>query len=307
MNEQRARLILPFAIILALLAVSTASIFIKLAQQEAPSLVIAALRLTFATLILAPLVLIRHSNELIELPRGELVLAAAAGLFLSAHFATWITSFEYTSIANSVVLVTTGPLWVALLSPIFLKENLTRAAIVGLVFALLGGTIIGLAGACVFDNGIKCPAMAEVFQGHAMWGNFLALAGAWAISGYLIIGRKLRVKISLIPYIFVVYGLAATALIIIMFITGNTPFGFKPITYWWILLMAAFPQLIGHSTYNWALRYLPAAFVAVLSLGEPIGAAVLAFFIFQEVPTAATIIGGVFILFGIYLASKGSR
>lgn len=307
MNEQRARLILPFAIILALLAVSTASIFIKLAQREAPSLVIAALRLTFATLILAPIALIRHRKELNEITRGELILAAASGLFLSAHFATWITSFEYTSIANSVVLVTTGPLWVALLAPIFLKENLTQASIVGLIFALLGGTMIGLSGACVIDNGIKCPAMGEALQGRTMWGNFLALAGAWAISGYLIIGRKLRAKISLIPYIFVVYGFAAIALTIIMFITGNTIFGFKPITYWWILLMAVFPQLIGHSTYNWALRYLPAAFVAVLSLGEPIGAAVLAFFIFQEIPTIATIIGGVLILFGIYLASKGNN
>jgi len=307
MNEQRARYILPFAILVALLAVSTASIFIRLAQQSAPSLVIAALRLTFATLLLAPLALTRHRAELKSMTRAEVGLALFSGLFLTAHFATWISSLEYTSIANSVVLVTTGPLWVSLFAPLFLKEHLTRAAVVGLVLALLGGTVIGLSDACTLSNGLSCPQLAQAFQGRAMWGNFLALAGAWAVSGYLIIGRKLRAKMSLIPYIFVVYGFSALGLIIIMFAAGEAPFGFPMQTYGWIFLLAAFPQLIGHSTYNWALRYLPAAFVAVISLGEPIGSAILAFFIFKETPTITTLLGGALILTGIYLASRGEK
>ena len=139
-----------------------------------------------------------------------------------------------------------------------------------------------------------------------MWGNFLALAGAWSVTGYLIIGRKLRARMSLVPYIFLVYGMAAMALIVIMLVSGNSPFGFTPQIYGWIFLLATIPQLIGHSTYNWALKYLPAALVAVTTLGEPIGSAILAFIILEETPAIATMLGGVFILTGIYLASRKS-
>jgi drug/metabolite transporter (DMT)-like permease len=139
-----------------------------------------------------------------------------------------------------------------------------------------------------------------------LWGNFLALLGAWAISGYLIIGRKLRGQISLIPYIFMVYGIAAVALIIVMFAAGQSPIGYPREAYGWIFLLAVVPQLIGHSTFNWLLRYLPAAFVAVTTLGEPIGSAILAYFILNETPGVATVIGGIFILLGIYLASRNT-
>ncbi len=305
MHEGRPRITLPFALLTAILAVSTASIFIRFAQMDgAPSLVIAALRLTFATLLLAPLALLRHADEIRALTRSEWALGLVSGLFLAVHFATWISSLEFTTVASSVVFVSTGPLWVALLSPMLLDERLTRAAIFGLVLALLGGTIVGLSDACVWDGGLHCSQVNQIIQGRAMWGNFLALAGAWAVTGYLIIGRKLRAQMSLIPYIFLVYGMAALSLIVIMFAAGQTAFGYEAKTYGWIFLLAAIPQLIGHSTYNWALRFVPAAFVAVTTLGEPIGSAILAFFILSETPTAGTIIGGVLILLGIYFASK---
>jgi len=305
MDERRFRIILPFSLLIAILAVSTASIFIRFAQIDgAPSLVIAALRLTFATLILTPIALTRHRAEIKNFTRKQIILGVVSGLFLAVHFATWISSLEYTSVASSVVFVSTGPLWVALLSPMLLNEKLTCAAIIGLALALLGGTVIGLSDACAIQNGIHCPELSQVMQGRAMWGNFLALAGAWAVTGYLIIGRKLRAGMALIPYIFLVYGMAAIALMIIMLAAGHSPIGFEFKTYGWILLLAAVPQLIGHSTYNWALRYLPAAFVAVTTLGEPIGSAILAFFILSETPSVATIIGGILILLGIYLASR---
>jgi len=126
------------------------------------------------------------------------------------------------------------------------------------------------------------------------------------VTGYLIIGRKLRAKMSLIPYIFVVYGMAAIGLIVLMLAAGQLPFGYAAKTYTWIFLLAAIPQLIGHSTYNWALRYLPATFVAVTTLGEPIGSAILAFFILNERPTIAIVIGGVLILLGIYFAARNN-
>ena len=308
MTDSRARLILPFAIFIAILAVSTASIFIRFALSDgAHPLVIAALRLTFATLILAPMALTKHLEEIKRFTRTEILLGVFSGIFLAAHFATWITSLEYTSVASSVVFVSTGPLWGALLSPLLLKEHLARTAIIGLGLSLAGGAIIGLSDACAWNFGLSCPALQDILQGRAMWGNFLALLGALTVTGYLIIGRKLRSNVSLIPYIFMVYGMAAVVLIIIMFSSGNSPFGYAPKTYGWIFLLAALPQLVGHSTYNWALKYMPATFVAVTTLGEPIGSAILAFLILKETPALAVLIGGVLILTGIYLASQPSN
>src|SRR5512138_629203 len=307
--EQVGRGRVAAALMIAILAVSTASIFIRFAQAASPSLVIAALRLTFATLLLAPIAWTRYRTELRSLGGGEITLGIISGLFLAAHFATWITSLEYTTVASSVVIVCTGPLWVALLSPLLLNERLKKAAIVGLAVAILGGAMIGLSEACVWDGGLQCSDLGQILHGDAMWGNFLALIGAWTVSGYLIIGRKLRARrsIPLIPYIFMVYGIAAIALILIMFIAGESPLGYSASTYGWIFLLAAFPQLIGHSTYNWALRYLPASFVAVTTLGEPIGSAILAFFLLQETPTVIVVGGGLLILIGIYLASKSGQ
>ncbi len=305
MNEGRARLILPFAILGAILAVSTASILIRFAQQNAPSLVIAAFRLTFASLILAPLALTRHRAELRSLTRRELSLGLLSGFFLALHFATWISSLEYTTVASSVVLVSTSPLWVALLAPLVLRERLTRAVLVGMLLALTGGVVIALSDACVWQNGLACPSLAEFVRGNAFFGNSLALAGAWTVAGYLLIGRSLRAKMSLVPYIFVVYSMAAVVLIVIMFAAGETPLGYPPLTYLWMLLLALVPQLIGHSTYNWALRYMPAALVAVTTLGEPIGSTILAYFILREAPTWIKIGGAVMILAGIYIASRG--
>jgi drug/metabolite transporter (DMT)-like permease len=303
MNEQRARIILPFAIVGAILAVSTASIFIRLAQREAPSLVIAAVRLTLASLVLTPIALTRHRAELRSLTRSDLLLAAASGIILALHFAAWISSLEYTTVASSVVLVSTSPLWVALLAPVFLRERLSKPALVGMLLALTGGIIIALSDECVWQNGLACPTFSAFLAGKASLGNFLALAGAWTVAGYLLIGRRLRAKMSLVPYIFLVYSIAAVTLIVIMVAAGETPLGYSPMTYVWMLLLALVPQLIGHSTYNWALRYMPAALVAVTTLGEPIGSAILAYFILGEMPGWVKIGGAVMILAGIYIAS----
>lgn len=288
----------------AVLAVSTSAILIRFAQNDAPSLVIAALRIAVASLALAPIAWVRHSAELRALTRRELWLALFSGLFLAVHFATWISSLEYTTVASSVVFVSTGPLWVALVSPIFLKERLSRAALVGLGLSLLGGTIVGLADACSWNSGLNCPSLSTALEGRAMWGNFLALMGAWAVTGYFVIGRKLRAGMSLIPYIFLVYSVSALALLATVFITREPLTGYKPVTYLWIVLLALVPQLIGHSTYNWALRYIPATLVATVNLGEPIGSSILAFLILGEVPGTLKIFGALFILLGIYLSSR---
>ena len=306
MVQPRARLLLPLALSTAVLAISTSSILIRFAQADAPSLVIAGVRLAFATLLLAPLALTRYRSELQGFTRKEIALGALAGLFLAVHFATWTSSLEYTSVASSVVFVSTGPLWVAILSPLLLDERLEGAAVVGLLIAIVGGMLIGLADACTWDSELRCPELGHILQGRAVWGNFLALAGAWTVSGYLIIGRKLRTArdVSLIPYILLVYGTAAIALLGILFVAGGSPFGYPARAYGWMFLLAAFPQLMGHSTYNWALRYVPATLVAVITLIEPITSAILAYFILRETPSLGVVAGGLLILAGIFLASR---
>ena len=304
MKQSPSRLLTGSAILVAILAVSTASIFIRFAQRDAPSLAIAALRLAFASIILSPLALTRYRSELSALTRRELLLGLASGLFLGLHFATWITSLEYTTVASSVALVSTGPLWVALLSPLFLNERLSPSAFIGLALALIGGTLIALSGGCTWERGLSCAKIGQVLAGHGLRGDFLALAGAWAVTGYLMIGRRLRARIDLIPYIFLVYSAAAVSLLIVLWILRVPVVGFAPITYVWLILLALLPQLIGHSTYNWALRFLPAAIVAITTLGEPIGSATLAYFILHEQPTVMIIVGGALVLAGIYITVR---
>ena len=304
MPEQRSRIALPVAVLTAILATSTSSVFIRFAQKDAPSLVIAALRLSLAALILAPIAVTRHRDELRSLTQWDVILGFVSGLFLAVHFGAWISSLEFTTVASSVVFVSTGPLWVALLSPLLLDERLKRVALLGMALAFLGGALVALSDACTWKEGLECSGLGGMLQDRAMWGNFLALVGAWAISGYLIIGRKLRAKVSLIPYIFVVYSMAAIGLIAGMLIAGQLPFGYPLRAYIWILLLAAIPQLIGHSTYNWILRFIPASLVAITTLAEPVASATLAYFVLRETPSGGVILGGLLILIGIYLGSR---
>jgi len=297
-----------FVLLVGILAVSTGSIFVRFAQAESPSLVIAAYRLSLATLILFPLAISQRRSELRGLNRKQILLALISGLFLSIHFATWITSLEYTDVASSVVLVTTTPLWVAILSPVLIKEHPTRTAWMGLALALVGGIIIGLSGSCSWEGQhLVCPQPADLVKGKVFLGNFLALVGGLMAAAYVIIGRSLRSRMSLISYIFTVYGMAAVVLVIIMFTTGNTPWGYPPATYLWFLLLALVPQLLGHSSFNYALGHLSASFVSIALLGEPIGAILLAYLLLGEKPTGFKIFGAILILTGILIASLNEK
>jgi len=307
MNTSNPRPPLPplLAILFGIMAVSTASVFIRYAQEYAPSLVIAASRLSLATLILAPTTITHHRVELRALTRRELGLALLSGFFLSLHFATWITSLEFTTVASSVVLVSTSPLWVALLAPLTIKEPLSRLTLIGMGLALVGGSVVGISDTCAWSGGgLNCPSLGEFIEGEAFLGDLLALAGALTGAGYLIIGRRLRGKMSLVPYVFVVYGMAAIILVLVMFGSGASPLGYPPQVYLWFLLLALVPQLLGHSTFNWALRYLSAAYVSVTMLGEPVGSTLLAYFLLDEIPTGLKIIGAILILAGIAIASR---
>ena len=275
-------------------AVSSASVFIRYAQADAPSLTIAAYRLALATLFLLPLACLRHRRELSGLKASDWCWALAAGVFLAIHFGTWITSLAYTSVASSVVLVSTSPLWVALAAWLFLREPLTPSLLTGLLLALSGGAVISFA-----ERGSRLSS-------NPLLGNALALCGALAVSGYWLIGRRLRRHMSLIPYVTLVYGFAALALLAAAMLLHQPLTGFKTATYGWFLLLALVPQLLGHSAFNWSLAHLSAAYVAIATLGEPVGAAILAFIFLAEVPSLLKIAAAMLILAGILLALRQS-
>ena len=276
------------ALVIGTLAVSTGAIFARLA--DAPALVIAAYRVGIASLILAPIALWKARDEIAELSKRDLKLAALSGFFLALHFATWISSLDYTSVANSVVLVNTNPLWVGLLTPLIVKEKIRRAMLVSIIISVIGGAIIGYGD---FALGSQ-----------ALLGDGLALAGSFCAAIYLLLGRTLRRKLSLLPYIFICYGSAAVILWIIVLLLGLPVSGYSTGTVAAFLGMALIAQIIGHSTYNWALKWFSAGLIAVSLLGEPIGATIMAYIIFNEGLTVHKIIGGIFILIAIYIAAS---
>lgn len=294
----------PYAVLgIGVIAVSTASIFIRFAQSEVNSIVIGAYRLTIAAAILSIPTLLRYRKPIIDLNWRDRILGLGSGIFLAIHFAAWITSLEYTSVASSVILVTTTPLWVAVFSPITIKESTTKQIRAGLFIALIGAVIVALVDTCTTGQISSCPPIKEFFQTQSFYGDFLALLGAWAAAGYIIIGRSLRAKLPLIPYIFIVYGVAAVVLTGMALLSGHPISGFAPRTYLYLAFLALIPQLIGHSTFNWSLGFLPAAVVSVTLLGEPIGSIILAAVILQEVPSPIKLFGAILILGGILITS----
>ncbi len=281
-----------FALVSGVLAVSTGAIFARLAG-EAPALVIAAYRVGLAALVLAPFAWWKARDEILNLSKRELALAGLSGFFLALHFATWISSLDYTSVANSVVLVNTNPLWVGILTPFIAKERIKTAAIVSIVISVAGGIIIG---AGDFASGDK-----------ALFGDFLALMGSICAAIYLLLGRNLRRKLSLIAYVMVCYGSAAVILWVIVLSSKAQITGFSSNTVAAFWAMALVPQLIGHTSYNWSLKWFSASLIAVSLLGEPIVATILAYFIFGEGLTWLKIAGGALILAAIYIASASEK
>lgn len=277
------------ALLIGVIAISTGAIFARLA--DAPPLVIAAYRVGLASLILMPLVGWRARSELRQLTPGDFLFASLAGLCLALHFATWITSLNYTSVATSVVLVNTNPLWVGLLTPLISRDRLHRLTIYGIGLSIMGGVLIGF-GDAVGDR-------------QALWGDVLALAGGVCAALYLLLGRKLRRQLSLLVYIMVCYGSAAIILWLLVLSLRLPVATYTMQTYAAFLAMALVPQLLGHSSYNWALGWLSPSLIAVSLLGEPIGSAILAYMIFGEGVTWLKAAGGAVILCAIYLAARG--
>lgn len=290
---------------IAILSVSTASILIRKAQETLPSLVIAAYRLLLSSLFLLPFTIKKVIEEKHALNRSNLLLLFGSGLLLALHFTSWIKSLEYTNVVSSVVLVTTTPVWVTLFSPIFLKERQSRAFSTGLAMAVLGIIIISFSGVCQLSaSGIQCMDTTNLGEAKGLTGNLLALMGAWCMAGYTMVGRKVRKELSNWSYIFLVYSVTALILLLLCLITHQPLLKVTGQDLLWLGALALIPQTIGHSLLNWALGKLPAAYVSLSLLGEPVGSAALAYLFLNERPTALEWLGAGVIIFGIYWASK---
>ena len=266
--------------------VSFAALLIRLA--DAPPLVIATYRLCLASIMLLPFGLTRSRHQLRRLTWKELSLMFAAGAFLAIHFGLWITSLSYTSVATSVVLVTASPIFLAIASRFLFKQRLSKQAIAGIAISLAGGVFIS------YGN--------WQLGSQPLEGALLAIGGALAVSGYLIIGQRLRQSTGVLSYTLVVYSSAALLLLFSTLLLGYELTGYSGRTYVLLALLALAPQILGHSALNWSLRFVPATLVAVAVLGEPVGATLWAFLFLREVPTPSELVGGALILFGIFLA-----
>jgi drug/metabolite transporter (DMT)-like permease len=267
-------------------AISFASILIRLA--DAPSLAIATYRVALASLILTPYFLVK-SPATRHRWNGRLVgVTCLSGFFLALHFAFWVRSLQLTSVASSATLVSTTPFFVALLAYLCFGERLSRYSGIGILLVLAGSGFIA-------GNDYH-------FSEEALGGDFLAVAGALAASGYLLAGRFVRRYLDLTTYTLGAYGSAALFLLAFSIYYATPLSGFSTPTYLVFILLAVIPQLIGHNTFNWALKFLSPTTVAVLILGEPIGASLLAYWLFGEGLDLPKVLGLFMIGSGIVLS-----
>lgn len=277
------------ALIGGVLGISTSAVLIRLGDAPAP--VMAFYRLFFAALFFAPAA-IKQSRE-VKISYQQLGLALGAGTLLALHFLLWISSLSYTSVTSSVVLVTTHPIWVYLLSILFLQEKPTITMWFGLILALVGGVLV------TFSKGTG--------EESRLLGDLLALAGAIMMALYLILGRKLRQNLPLALYSALVFATASLVIALFVWFMGLSWTGYTGQTWAIFLALAFFPTVLGHNTLNWALKYLPATMVSAAVLGEPLGASLLAALILAEIPSGFEILGSLLTLLGIFLVWRPGK
>ena len=284
----------PFAAIAAaVVAVSFASIFIRWSASDA--ITIAFYRLGFATLIVLPYAAIDRATPLQSLARRDLLLMAGIGVVLAAHFAFWITSLKTygVTVASSVVLVTSHPVMVAVVSHFLFRERVRAMTAVGIALGFSGVVAIAVA-----DLGVSTATLA---------GDLAALMGGVMAGVYFLAGRRVRQRVSLPVYAFVVYGTAAIALLGLAGATGKlAPAGDLPRELLLFGALAIVPQIGGHTLYNWALRFVTAPVVSVSLVGEPVGSSLLAWLLLKEVPSNLIVIGALLALAGIFLTAYSS-
>lgn len=272
-------------IIIGVFSVALSAIFVKMTSAD--SGVTAFYRMLFSILIMSPVFFMKYTQEIKKLSKRDWAFTSIAGIFLAFHFILWFESLNYTSVASSTVLVTLQPLFAFAGTYFFFKEKLSIKTLVSGVIAVLGSVLIGYG-----DFKIS---------GSALYGDVLALIACALITGYLLFGQDVRQRLSLITYTFVVYSFSTIALFFYIIAKGES-FGPYPASEWmWFLLLAIIPNLLGHTLFNWALKWVSTNAISIAILFEPVGAAILAYFILGELLSSSQIIGGTVVLCGIIL------
>ena len=278
------------ALAFAILASSTSAILVR--WSYAPSSVAAFYRVLFTTLLVAPVALVWYREEFRRLSKRDFGFATVAGVALAIHFASWFESLNHTSVAASVTLVQSQPIFVAIGAGLFLGERIRKATVIGILVAIVG------AAAMSFGDAGEAP-----ISDATLYGNSLAVLGAITIAGYVLAGRSIRQRVSLFPYVTVVYTACSVTLLVLVGGQGHE-FVDYPAREWILFLaMAVGPGVFGHTVVNWALKYLESVVVSVAWLGEPVGSTILALLLLAEVPDGITVIGGLVVLFGIYVTT----
>jgi len=282
---------------IGIVAISFASIFIRFCN-DVPSIMIATYRLTLSSIIL--LIIAKSKGiGLSSYKKRHILLGMLGGFFLALHFSFWISSLKFTSVASSVVLVATNPIFVGLFSYLFFKEKQPAELILGIILSFLGSIIL-----VVGDSGLQgLTAQNPSF----LLGDILAFLGAIMASGYLMVGSKLREEMDVLPYISMVYTFSASFLLISSISLGIPFTGYKLSSYFYMVLLAIVSQLIGHTAFNWALKHLKASMIAITILGEPIGASILAYIIFRETIKSFQSVGIILIFLAIIIASRKAK
>ncbi len=277
-------------IIVGVFGISLSSIFVK--YSAAPSAVTAAWRLLWTVILMSPVALGNRNfrKELVKLPGKMLVLCIFSGLFLAVHFALWFESLQHTSVASSTSIVCTEVIWVSMGFCLFLKGKLSKKALAAIGVALVGSLCIAWS-----DSGKS---------GNHMYGDILALLAAVAVAAYVLIGRVVRAEVTTTVYTYVVYLSCVSVLLVLCAAQGRglLDYGFSAILVG--LLLAVFSTILGHSIFSWCLKYFTPSFVSASKLCEPVVAAILAGFLFGEIPTGLQLLGGGLILGSVYYYSR---
>ncbi|MCJ1909124.1 DMT family transporter [Planococcus ruber] len=272
-------------IIIGVFSVALSAIFVKMTSAD--SGVTAFYRMLFSVLLMSPVFFMKYTQEIKKLSKRDWAFTSIAGIFLAFHFILWFESLNYTSVASSTVLVTLQPLFAFAGTYFFFKEKLSVKTLVSGAIAVLGSVLIGYG-----DFKIS---------GSALYGDILALIACALITGYLLFGQDVRQRLSLITYTFVVYSFSTITLFFYIIAKGES-FGPYPASEWmWFLLLAIIPNLLGHTLFNWSLKWVSTNVISIAILFEPVGAAILAYFILGELLSSSQIIGGTVVLCGIIL------
>ncbi|WP_162924494.1 DMT family transporter [Rubrobacter indicoceani] len=274
---------------LGVLAVGSAAVLIRLA--DAPAVTVAFWRCALGVGLLLPVALWRRE----AFPRGRVLgVGLLSGVALGAHFGFWVSSLDHTSVAASVVLVSSSPVFVAALAFVAFGERTSPLSVIGMLVSLVGTVVITL------DDSVGSAAV---------YGNVLAIIGALTFAVYVVIGRSARTSggVGAISYSIVTYSSAAASLLLYGMLSGTRLWGFDGETWFWLFAIALGPQILGHTVFNWTLGFFEASVIAGVTLAEPVVSTLLAWLVLAERPGSATLIGGAVVLFGLYLLLAGRR